>query len=300
MSVAGDGADRGRDPFSSYLDRMASVGFRPSSSRGQNFLLDQTLHRWIAEQAAPGPADGVVEIGVGLGFLTRELQTRAGAVLAVEIEPRLLEISRQDLADAPNVEWRLADALGGPGRSIDERIVSFAAERAADTRLLVVANLPYSVSGPLLAELYQLDRLPDRIVVLVQKELGQRLAAEVGQDGYGGLSALLQSGYRARLLRDVAASAFRPRPKVVSAVVQLDRHQELPASLATAAARRRFARFVRELFGQRRKVLRSNYERAVKALGVAPQPLGELASRRAEQLSGARLLELFEALPSPT
>lgn len=201
----------GRDRFARYRERLDAVGFKPSSVRGQNFLLDPTLHRWIADQAAPGPADLVVEIGVGLGFLTRELAARAGQVLAVEIEPRLLDIARAELAGVDNVEWLLGDALGGPGRALLPRI----GERCAGAtgRVLVVANLPYSVSGPLLAELAQLSRLPDGIVVLVQKELGQRLSAGVGHADYGGLGVLLQNLFEVRSLRDVSPEVFRPRPR---------------------------------------------------------------------------------------
>ena len=146
----------GRDPFSRYRDQLSAVGFKPSTTRGQNFLLDPSLHRWIAEQAGPTEADTVIEIGVGLGFLTRELAQRAGRLLAVEIEPRLLAIAQRELSACANIEWLEADALGGVGERLCPRIAEVA--EATEGRLLVVANLPYSVSGPLLAELAQLRR----------------------------------------------------------------------------------------------------------------------------------------------
>ena len=282
----------GRDSFSRYREQLDAVGFRPSSSRGQNFLLDQTLHRWIAAQADAGAADTVVEIGVGLGFLTRELAMAAGRVLAVELEPRLLEIARRELRDFSNIEWLHADALSGPGRSLAPRIVEVA--ESCPGRMMVVANLPYSVSGPLLAELVQLSRLPDRAVVLVQKELGQRLSAGVGQDLYGGLSGLVQSVFEARALRDVSPSVFRPRPKVWSSVVGLDRRSELPDGLQDPSGRRRFARFVRSLFGQRRKTLRTTVAAAAAALDL-PRPTlpAPLLALRAEALSPEQLCRLW-------
>ncbi len=287
-----DDRPAGRDSFSRYREQLAAVGFRPSSSRGQNFLLDQTLHRWIASQANAGAADTVVEVGVGLGFLTRELAATAGNVLAVELEPRLLDIARRELQDCTNIEWLHADALSGPGRSLAPRIAEVAA--ACRGRLLVVANLPYSVSGPLLAELVQLGRLPDRAVVLVQKELGQRLAASVGQDLYGGLSGLVQSVFEAKALRDVSPSVFRPRPKVWSSVVRLDRHLELPEGLDEESGRRRFARFVRGLFGQRRKTLRTTSAAAAAALDLPPPSLPRsLLALRAEALSPEQLCSLW-------
>jgi len=283
-----------RDPFSRYRDRLAAVGFRPSTSRGQNFLLDPSLHRWIAQQAGAGARDSVVEIGVGLGFLTRELAETAGEVLAVEIEPRLLDIARLELGGFDNIEWLLADALGGPGRSITPRIAEVAAECAG--RLMVVANLPYSVSGPLLAELAQLERLPDRICVLVQRELGQRLSSGVGAALYGGLSALVQALFEVRSLRDVSPSVFRPRPRVWSSVVLLERRSDPLASLDAAASRVRFARFLRRLFGQRRKTLRTTVAAAAAELEVAAPDLpAELLAQRAEELAPEELVALWQA-----
>ena len=287
-----------RDPFSRYRDQLAAVGFRPSTSRGQNFLLDASLHRWIAEQAGAGAQDTVVEIGVGLGFLTRELAVSAGKVLAVEIEPRLLDIARRELGDRANVEWLLADALGGPGRTLAPRISEVAEQR--EGLLMVVANLPYSVSGPMLAELAQLEQAPDRVVVLVQRELGQRLAAKVGDELYGGLSALVQSLFEVRSLRDVSPSVFRPRPKVWSSIVRLERLAQVPDELVPADARRRFARFVRRLFGQRRKTLRTTALAAAKELGLAAPALPEeLAPRRAEELSPQQLVGLWQDCERP-
>jgi 16S rRNA (adenine1518-N6/adenine1519-N6)-dimethyltransferase len=282
----------GRDPFARYRDELSAVGFKPSTSRGQNFLLDPSLHRWIAEQAGPTESDTVIEIGVGLGFLTRELAARAGNVLAVEIEPRLLAIAQRDLVDATNIEWLEADGLGGPGRTLAPRICEVA--EACAGRLLVVANLPYSVSGPMLAELAQLSRIPDRIVVLVQKELGQRLAAKHGSGTYGGLSGLMQSMFVARSLRDVSPSVFRPRPNVWSSIIGLDRRDDVPAELHQSPARRRFAFFLRKLFGQRRKTLRRTFALAKEALERPDSVLREeWSGKRAEQLSPAELVELW-------
>jgi 16S rRNA (adenine1518-N6/adenine1519-N6)-dimethyltransferase len=283
----------GRDPFSRYRDQLAAVGFKPSTSRGQNFLLDPSLHRWIAEQAGPTAADTVVEIGVGLGFLTRELAARAGKVLAVEIEPRLLAIAQRELQAHNNIEWLETDALSGPGRTLAERIVAVA--EACTGRLLIIANLPYSVSGPMLAELAQLSRLPDRIVVLVQKELGQRLAASHGSGTYGGLSGLVQSMFVTRSLRDVAPAVFRPRPNVWSSVIGLDRRSDLAMALSPAPARRRFALFLRKLFGQRRKTLRRTFALACEALERPGVGLREdWVQQRAEQLSPEELVQLWQ------
>jgi 16S rRNA (adenine1518-N6/adenine1519-N6)-dimethyltransferase len=275
---------RERDPFRRYLEKMEAAGFRPSTALGQNFLLDPSLHRWLADRAAPGPADTVVEIGVGLGFLTRELAARAGRVVGVEIDERLLAITRAELGDVANIEWVLADALSGPGRSLAPAIAAAGRTAAAGGRFLVVANLPYSVSGPLLAELTGLEPLPQRAVLLVQKEMAARVAAPPATEDYGGLSATVQSVFAASVVREVPPQVFRPRPKVVSAVLQLDRRSPVPAALATAPCRREFAAFVRQLFQQRRKVLRTTLPAAAAAIGKLPPVLpAEVLQARAER-----------------
>ncbi len=281
-----------REPFQRYLARMEALGFKPSSTLGQNFLLDPSLHRWLADQAAPTAADTVVEIGVGLGFLTRELAQRAARVVGVEIDERLLSITRAELGDVGNIEWVLADALSGPGRSLVPAIASAArAAEAAGGRFLVVANLPYSISGPLLAELAALEPLPERAVLLVQKEMAQRIAARPGTTDYGGLSANVQAVFRAQVVRDVAPQVFRPRPKVVSAVLLLERRTDASPALATASARREFGAFVRQLFQQRRKVLRTTMAAAAAAIGRLPPELPEAELRgRAEQFAPETLV----------
>lgn len=281
----------GRDPFAHYRDRLAAMGFRPSSARGQNFLLDASLHRWIAAQAEIGAGDLALEIGVGLGFLTRELAATGAAVLGVEIDERLFAVARDELAALANVALLCTDALGGDGGELAPQLhTELAARLPAAAAFAVVANLPYAVAGPLLAHLFLLPRLPDRIVVLVQRELGERLAAGPGGRDYGGLSAQLQSAYRVEVLRKVGAEVFRPRPKVGSVVVRLC--LQPAAARWPAADRRGFQAFVRQLFAQRRKTLRTTL-----ALAAAGRPLPELSAadwgRRAETLGPGEVLALW-------
>lgn len=285
----------GRDAFHVYRDVLAQKGFRPSSSLGQNFLLDPSLHRFIAETAAPGPLDTVLEIGVGLGFLTRELLVRAGSVIGVEIDRRLVEVVGPELAGFANLQLLPVDALGGDGDGLHPDVLTALA--AVRGELLVVANLPYAVSGPLLAALCALERLPCRIVVLVQKELGARLAAAAGGRDYGGLAALLQSLYEVRSVRDVPPQVFRPRPKVTSAIVRCELRQPVDPALATALARRRFGLFLRLLFQQRRKTLRSALQHAADGMGRGVPALPATSLQvRAETLSPVQLRELWQLL----
>ncbi|MFM1874200.1 MAG: hypothetical protein RL398_3622, partial [Planctomycetota bacterium] len=236
---------------------------------------------------------------VGLGFLTRELAQRAGRVVGIEIDERLYEIAKHDLAAAANVELVFGDALAGPGRSLRPEIdAAGAAAVAAGGQFLVVANLPYSVSGPLLAELSCLANLPQRAVLLVQKEMAQRVAAPHGSADFGGLSVVAQSVFGVRILRDVSPQVFRPRPKVVSAVLLLERRTQGPLVGADAAARRAFAAFVRRLFQQRRKVLRHTLPAAAEEIGrrVAGDVPSEMLGLRAEQLDPGAVVALWQSL----
>ena len=298
LAMAGTPAvtDSARDSFANYRERLDALGFRPSSTRGQNFLLDPTLHRVIAGAAESSDRDVVLEIGVGLGFLTRELALVAGFVLGVEIDSRLHAVASEDLASFRNVEIVRADALSGPGGSLPE-VVRTRLDQALTDReeFLVVGNLPYAASGPLLAELFCLPRLPDRIVVLVQRELGDRLAAKAGSEDYGGLSALLQSAYAVERLRTVGAEVFRPRPKVASAIVRLRRRAD--TDRFQPADRRALQQFVRVLFGKRRKVLRTTVTEAAAAIGSGFPDLPEsVLQRRAETLAPDEMVELFHAV----
>lgn len=284
----------GRDPFAHYRAAMDALGFKPSRTLGQNFLLDPSLHRFIADAAAPGPDDLVLEIGTGLGFLTRELAARAGRVVSVEIDPRLLQIAAPELLKFPNVRLVPADALGGPGRSLPEPVLAALGEQICTGTFLVVANLPYAAAGPLLAGVFVLERPPDRAVVLVQKELAERIAGGPQAADYGGLTAVVQSLYRVRRLRDVPPDVFRPRPRVGSSVLHLERDPGAVAAGSTAAERRSFRSFVQALFRARRKSLRSTLPAAVAAIGGALPPMDPAGlQRRAEDLEPAALWALW-------
>lgn len=288
-----------RDPFARYLARMQELGFRPSSTLGQNFLLDPSLHRWIADCAGPAAKDTVVEVGVGLGFLTRELAARAGRVVAIEIDGRLLQLAREELGDRTNIEWVHGDALGGAGHTLHPAVADAAHGAVANGgRLLLVANLPYAVAGPLLAEVVALAAMPARAVFLVQKELAQRVAAGCGTAHYGGLSALVQAAFTAAVVRDVPPQVFRPRPKVMSAILVLERRADGPLVAATAAERRSFGAFVRVLFQQRRKMLRTTLPAAALAIGRQPVALAaaELAGR-AEEFPADQLVRWWQGTP---
>lgn len=287
-----------RDPFASYRERLAALGFAPRRRLGQNFLLQPELHRVIAETAQVGAADLALEIGAGLGFLTRELARRASHVVAVEVDPRLCTILREDLASLPErdrVELVEADALG-PGTTLAPSVLR-ALDRHLDPPLKVAANLPYVVAGPLLAALCTTSRLPAAMALLLQRELAERLAAEPATPEYGSLSVLVQASYRVRVVRRVGPDVFRPRPLVESAVVELAGRGP-PGPGWGAAERVSFGAFVRALFSARRKKARHGLEAAVRAAGGAlpatvPFWVQGHLDRRPGELEVAVLLDLW-------
>ena len=293
-----------REPFSRFLARMEARGFQPSRKLGQNFLLDPSLHRAIASAAELGRGDVGLEIGGGLGFLTRELAASDADLVVVEIDPRLHAILSEELASldpaGSRIRLVLADALGHNDSLAQEVLAALSAARGPETRrFVVVANLPYAVSGPLLARLPLLDPPPDRMVVLVQLELGQRLCALVGSGDYGSLSATLGAGYRIRIERKVGREVFRPRPNVDSALVVFDRLPAAPLWGLGPQQRREFSALVRALFSSRRKTLSAGLPLAWRMLGrtdAIPALPAQIARARPEELGPESWVALFEQI----
>lgn len=203
---------------------------------GQHFLTDPRLLGRIADALGAGAGDTVLEIGPGPGGLTAALAERAGRLVAIEKDRHLIPSLRARFPAAAIVE---ADALDADWRAL------------AGPRFLVTGNIPYNITSPLIDKALEPPR-PERIVFLVQKEVADRVTARPGEPAYGALSVGVQSVARAERLFTVPAGAFRPRPKVDSAVLRLT---PLAEPLVSAAEQRRFRRLVVGLFGFRRKQL---------------------------------------------
>ncbi len=230
--------------------RLSAAGFRPSKRLGQNFLLDDNLTRALVRDAGVEPGDFVLEIGPGLGFLTGPLLEAGAEVLAVEIDDRLHEILQESLADHPRLTLVHADALAGKHKLAPE--VEACLPKAGPWRL--VANLPYSVSAPLLAVLSELANPPSSMSVLVQLEVAERICAKHGDQHWGPISAKLQSAYEVRLGREVPRGLFWPRPKVESGVAHLELRPEA-VSDEGRVRRRWLIELVSGLFQRRRQAL---------------------------------------------
>jgi 16S rRNA (adenine1518-N6/adenine1519-N6)-dimethyltransferase len=225
-------------------------GLAPSRALGQNFVIDPNTVRRIARLAEVGPGDRVIEIGAGLGSLTLALAETGATVTAVEIDRGLLPVLRQVVEPAG------VTVVEGDAMRLDWTEVLGAGTGEAPSGWVLVANLPYNVATPLVADL--LDGVPaiERMLVMVQREVAERMAAHVGDAGYGAVSVKVAYWGSAKLAGRVPPSVFVPRPNVESALVSIRRHPQPAVDPAVVGPGPLFA-LVRAGFSQRRKMLRS-------------------------------------------
>jgi 16S rRNA (adenine1518-N6/adenine1519-N6)-dimethyltransferase len=227
---------------------LADHGLAPRRSFGQNFVADPNTVRRIARLAGVGPGDHVIEIGAGLGSLTLALAETGASVTAVEIDRGIVPVLRQVVADT-EVTVVEADAM-----SLD-----WTPLLAGHDRWVLVANLPYNVATPLVCDL--LDGVPaiDRMLVMVQREVADRLCAAARTPAYGAVSVKVAYWATARIAGLVPASVFVPKPNVESALAEITRR---PAPATSADPTAMFP-LVRTAFGQRRKMLRRSLAEVV-------------------------------------
>ncbi len=249
---------------------------QPRKRFGQNFLTDQSAIALIVAAINPAPGDCLVEIGPGLGALTRPLLAAAGGLHAIEID--------RDLADALRQEFGARLDL----HTTDVLKFDFAALGA---RLRVIGNLPYNISTPLLFHLADCAELICDIHVMLQKEVVERMVAAPGDSNYGRLSVMLQYRFEMEQLLDVPAAAFDPVPKVDSAVIRL---MPLLPQRWKARDDMQLRRVVAAAFSQRRKTLRNSLRKLISepvfdALAISP-------TARAQELSVAQFVALADYL----
>lgn len=228
---------------------LAAYGLTFKKSLGQNFLTEPTILRQIASAAELTTADDVLEIGPGIGSLTEQLAQNAHQVLALEIDQRLLPILADTLAPYDNVTVLNQDVLKSDLATLIREHFD------GEHKVKVVANLPYYITTPILLRLLESGVAFDQIVVMMQKEVAERLAAAPGSKAYGSLSVAVQYQMTVKLAFIVPKTVFVPQPNVDSAIVSLTRHVTPPA---VATDEKVFARLVRGSFAQRRKSLWNN------------------------------------------
>ncbi len=283
----------GAAPAQPSLRRLQRFGVRPDRELGQNFLIDSNILGVIGREAAPGPSDVVLEVGGGLGVLSEYLAERVAHLHVVEVDERLREALEDALAGRENVSLWWADAM---------RLDLGALEPAP---VKVVANLPYGIAAGFV--LRSVQELPSAAlwVVMVQREVGERLAASPGSGAYGLPSVLAQLACEVRVVRAIPRTVFYPVPKVDSVLVRLTRRSATGGAEGQGPEPGTLRALVAASFAHRRKTLvgslrlaagedsqRWERERVRAALGS----LGLAADVRAERLSPQEFLALAREL----
>lgn len=268
---------------STIRDIKERYGFRLSKSLGQNFLTDKNIIDRIIEGSQITENDLVIEIGPGVGVITREAAAAASKVIAVEIDSNLIPILEETLGDLDNVEVINRDILKTDlNRLIEE-------EKAANpqiTGVRIIGNLPYYITTPIIMKILEDGVKADSMTVMMQKEVGDRIMAEEGSKARGALSVAVQYYCTVEKIVSVPKDVFVPAPKVDSIVLRLDIRKERAVDLEDD---RYFFRAVKSGFGQRRKTLLNSLSSegnfSKEEIGEILQSAGIDPKRRAETLS---------------
>lgn len=256
---------------------LSRHGFRFSKSMGQNFLVAGWVPREIAAASGADGAHGVLEIGPGIGCLTRELCALAGQVVSVELDKALLPVLAETMAGADRFTLI-------PGDILKLDVPALVDQHFQGLTPLVCANLPYNITTPVLRVLASCSRF-EAMTVMIQREVALRLAARPGTGDYGAFTVFMQYYSQPEILFDVPPDCFLPAPKVTSAVVRC-RMRQTPA-VSPACGQDFFFRTVRAAFAQRRKTLanslasvfglgRERIAGAISACGLSPTVRGEV------------------------
>lgn len=224
---------------------MEKYGFRFSKSLGQNFLIDEQIIDRICDGAEIGPEDYILEIGPGIGVMTQAMAERAKKVVTIEIDRALIPVLKETLAEYDNVEVIHADVM-------DVDLKALIAEKFGGKKPKVVANLPYYITTPIIMMFLE-EQIPvTDIVVMIQKEVADRMAANPSTKAYGALSVAAQYYSEPSIIAKVPRTVFMPQPNVDSIVIRMEIREEPPVALDNPSL---FFKVVKAAFGQRRKTL---------------------------------------------
>jgi len=274
--------------MASIRSELREYGLFPKKRLGQHFLVDLNILNEVIRAARVGKEDVVVEVGPGLGEMTLPLARLANRVIAIEIDPKLIEILKKKLADWPNVEVVRADILKADFKSFLKK---------EGRPVKVVANLPYQISTPLLFRFIESREVFSTFTLMLQKEVARRMAASPGGKEYGRLSVLLQMFLDLSVCFFIPPSAFFPPPKVESAVVQMV-WKEKP--MVEAQDEEWFKKVVKACFGYRRKTLinalRHSELSLPKSIESRMEKVGIDPRRRPETLTIEEFVHLADAL----
>lgn len=269
---------------STYKETLKKLNLKPSKRKGQNFLIDRSAAARILNGAVLEDSDIVVEIGPGLGILTFPLAEMVSKVIAIEKDSTLSAYLKEEAKKYHNIEIIEADAMNISYRRIFERF---------QKRLKVVSNLPYAISTPIIFKLLEERDCFDSFLLMLQKEVGERIASLPETKGYGALSVMVQLLANVSILATLPPNVFYPRPKVYSSLLYFRMLDNPRVEIKDIEA---FRRLVNASFGQRRKTLKNalksifseDSERLLKKVGIDP-------TRRGETLSIKEFKVLYDA-----
>lgn len=276
--------------FNTVEKLLSSAGFSFKKSLGQNFIVDPTVCPEMAEFACDSET-GALEIGPGIGVLTVELAKVAKKVVSIELDERLKPILKKTLAEFSNTEVVFGDAM-----KLD--LKALISEKFADCkRVVVCANLPYYITSPIIMGLLEAKLPLDSIVVMVQKEAGERLCARVGSRESGAVTVAANYYAESEILFEVGRDSFMPPPKVDSVVIRLKIRENPPVKVNSEAD---FFKLVKACFAQRRKTLSNTVSNSLgigkEKIGEALEKLGLSPTVRSEQLTMEELASLCNEL----
>lgn len=230
---------------SATMDLVKRHGFKFTKSLGQNFLIDDNIVDKIVAGAGIGPSDKIIEVGPGIGTLTREMASRAGALMAVEIDKNLIPILTDTLGDFENVKIVNEDIIKADIRGLID-------ENLDGGPVKLVANLPYYITTPIIMRFLEENINVTDIVVMVQKEVAERMNAQPGGKDFGALSVAVQFYCDTEIVAKVPRHLFVPQPNVDSIVIAL---RVRPERKYRVDSEDLFFKVVKAAFGQRRKTL---------------------------------------------
>src|SRR5216117_1358346 len=263
---------------------LREIRLSPAKRLGQNFLHDQNLARWIIDQAQIMPDDYVVEIGPGLGVLTRFILEKGAHVLAIEKDARLADFLRTNFPNQ-RLEVLNMDALDFDPRSL-----------FAHRRVKLLGNLPYNISSALLLRFHEQPNPISLSMLMLQKEMAARLSALPSTHDYGALTLRVQLHHRVKYLRTVSATVFFPRPEVGSAVVRMLPRDPLELPQRDDPL---LLKLIRAGFSQRRKQLRKLVRQHINDWDTVSRRLNIAANARAEELSLLQWIALANSIAPP-
>lgn len=286
-----------RQTRSYLMSLFRQHGINPRGDLGQNFLIDVNLIEFVVRHADLGPRDVALEVGTGTGGMTAFLARDAGHVISVDIDQNMSRLAAEAVQDCNNVTLVNQDILKNKN-TLSPDITALILEKVAAIpggRLKLVSNLPYSVGTPVMSNLLASELPWERMVCTIQWELAEKMAAEAASSKYAALTVWIQSQATVRILRRLGPNVFWPRPKVDSAIISIWRDKEAASRILD---RRFFQDFLRRMFSQRRKHLRSvligMYRRQLDKPDVDRilQELGEKPENRAELMDVPALIRL--------